>query len=142
MQIDYVVGFLFSEDKKNVLLVEKIKPLWQKGKLNGVGGKIEKNEFASDAMCREFQEETGIDSLILWQIYAKLYTPGIFSLFVYKAFDDVIWKTNEVNDVGEKLHIRFIPGISWEEPKIFNLNWLIPLALDDSVQEMISVELI
>lgn len=44
----------------NVLLIEKQRPEWQKGRLNGVGGKIEPGEADSSAMIREFAEETGL----------------------------------------------------------------------------------
>ncbi len=42
--IYYVTGFMYSIDRKRVVLIEKINPEWQKGHLNGVGGKIEKDE--------------------------------------------------------------------------------------------------
>jgi len=57
----YVAGFAFNGDR--VLLIEKTKPEWQAGKLNGIGGKVEKydhDEYA--AQCREFWEETGIST--------------------------------------------------------------------------------
>ena len=38
----YVLTFLFTSDYKNVWLIEKNRPNWQKGSLNGIGGKIEK----------------------------------------------------------------------------------------------------
>jgi 8-oxo-dGTP diphosphatase len=55
----YVLGFAFDKSD-NVILVRKQKPKWQKGLLNGVGGKIEIGETSSDAMFREFREETGL----------------------------------------------------------------------------------
>jgi 8-oxo-dGTP diphosphatase len=58
--IEYVVGFLFDDARRVVVLLEKQKPLWQKGKLNGVGGKIEAGETPYQAMHREFEEETGV----------------------------------------------------------------------------------
>jgi 8-oxo-dGTP diphosphatase len=42
----YVLGFLFDPSQKDVVLIKKLKPEWQKGKLNGVGGKIEEGESA------------------------------------------------------------------------------------------------
>lgn len=56
---DYVLGFVFDLMKKEVLLIQKIKPDWQKGFLNGVGGKVEsdKDQTLADAMSREFEEE-------------------------------------------------------------------------------------
>lgn len=63
-----------SWDVQNFLLIRKTHPEWQKGKLNGIGGKIEKKEKLTsngivdhwlletpfEAMIREFHEETGI----------------------------------------------------------------------------------
>ena len=57
---DYVVGYCFQRDLGAVTLIEKIKPTWQRGKYNGVGGKIEPGETAPEAMSREFFEEAGV----------------------------------------------------------------------------------
>ncbi len=40
----YVAGLMFSKDEKYVALVIKNKPDWQKGLLNGIGGKIEEED--------------------------------------------------------------------------------------------------
>ena len=53
----YVVGFLFQGDK--VALIQKNRPAWQKGKLNGIGGHIEENETPLSTVDREFFEELG-----------------------------------------------------------------------------------
>lgn len=55
-----VVGFAFDRDGENVLLIEKLRPAWMAGRLNGPGGKLEGDETPRLAMTREFQEETGI----------------------------------------------------------------------------------
>jgi 8-oxo-dGTP pyrophosphatase MutT (NUDIX family) len=58
--MNYVLGFAFTPDG-SVALIRKIKPEWQAGKLNGVGGKIEDWDPSDvHAMTREFQEETGV----------------------------------------------------------------------------------
>lgn len=55
----YVLGFLTCRDE--VVLIKKTKPEWQKGLLNGVGGKVEDTDKSlHDAMEREFREETGV----------------------------------------------------------------------------------
>lgn len=56
----YVVGFMFDDEMKNVVLVNKNRPAWQQGKLNGVGGKIEHGETPLAAMIREFVEEANV----------------------------------------------------------------------------------
>ena len=84
----YVVGFLFSDDRKKVVLIEKTHPGWQKGKWNGIGGHIEEGELPKDAMQREFNEEAGVlihKSEILR--YAKM-TFKDATVRVYKMFGD------------------------------------------------------
>jgi len=54
----YVLGFAF-DDLGRVALVRKEKPDWQRGRWNGIGGKVEQ-EACFDAMEREFREETGV----------------------------------------------------------------------------------
>jgi len=61
MYSHWVVGFLFRNEGKEVVLVLKTHPAWQKGKLNGVGGHIDKGETPEAAMRREFLEEAGAD---------------------------------------------------------------------------------
>lgn len=56
----YVCGFMFNSDYSKVLLIEKQRPAWQKGKWNGIGGHIEAGETPNQAMAREFEEEANI----------------------------------------------------------------------------------
>lgn len=58
----YVLGFAFEPNRNEVLLIEKTKPEWQAGFLNGIGGKVEDEESYTHAMTREFKEETGIST--------------------------------------------------------------------------------
>lgn len=68
-----VLGFLFNKTATVVVLIEKQKPEWQKGFLNGVGGKIEEGETPMQAMIREFKEETGVETTeVVWKPFAKL----------------------------------------------------------------------
>src|SRR5690606_21087500 len=53
-------GFVFTEDRREVVLVRKNRPAWQAGFLNGVGGKVERGEVPVAAMAREFAEEAGV----------------------------------------------------------------------------------
>ena len=56
----YVVGLIFNVERTEVLLINKNRPDWQKGKLNGVGGKVEEGELPYEAMVRECKEECGL----------------------------------------------------------------------------------
>jgi 8-oxo-dGTP diphosphatase len=56
----YVLGFAFNEAQTHVALIRKLRPDWQAGKWNGIGGHIEEGESPVEAMAREFNEEAGV----------------------------------------------------------------------------------
>jgi 8-oxo-dGTP diphosphatase len=56
----YVVGIIFDTACENTLLIRKNRPVWQAGRLNGVGGRIEADETPYAAMVRECEEECGL----------------------------------------------------------------------------------
>jgi 8-oxo-dGTP pyrophosphatase MutT (NUDIX family) len=59
----FVCGFLTYgalRPDSFVALIRKVRPSWQAGLLNGVGGHIESGETPHDAMVREFEEEAGV----------------------------------------------------------------------------------
>lgn len=127
-----VAGFLFSGPR--VLLVEKIKPTWQAGLLNGVGGVIDPDETPSAAIEREFCEETGLPPGTLeWRHFCTEKEP--FGAYVYFYTAHLMdrrrhpWPVH--NDVGEHLrwlhHHEILTG-KWRT--LGNLSWLLPLALD------------
>lgn len=75
--IKYCLGFAFNWNRSEVILIEKNRPDWQKGHLNGVGGKVEIGEGPGMAMRREFKEETGLETSIdQWHLVSTVYYPG------------------------------------------------------------------
>lgn len=48
-------------NEQMALFIRKVKPEWQKGKLNLVGGSIEVGETPQQAAVRELKEETNLD---------------------------------------------------------------------------------
>lgn len=124
--ITYVAGFLFDEACKQVLLIEKQKPDWQRGLLNAIGGKVEPGERPTEAMVREFQEETGMN-ILKWRYFCNLSGDGWMVHFFCTTGD--LSQAKQIE--SEPLCIVTISEIS-STPIIPNLNWLIPLALDKS----------
>jgi 8-oxo-dGTP diphosphatase len=132
MKTEYVLGFALSTDMKRVILLRKMKPAWQKWKLNGVGGKIETGESGPDAMAREFMEETGLHTNAKeWVFFAQMtgadWTCYCFTMTISTDERNTILShpidlNNEV--LGEydadSLPFSVIP----------NLRWLIPMAIN------------
>ena len=131
--MNYVVGFMFSQDKRFVALIRKERPIWQKGKLNGIGGKIELAEGPLDAMVREVEEETGCKTTERdWHYFAQMTGRNDdgekFScacLVSVHDLDDL--KTMEEEEVACYPVDRVFAS---RGVMIDNLPWLIPLALD------------
>ncbi len=128
----YVVGFMLDPTLNKVVLIRKQRPDWQKGKLNGVGGKVEENESPYDAMPREFREETGVETHG-WQLFAvynfgDLGTPGSLGeiyFYFYWLIGDVS-KPKSVTD--EQIVVMDVETLSWRDDAIPNLRWLVQMA--------------
>jgi 8-oxo-dGTP diphosphatase len=123
----YVAGFLFDKFFERVVLIRKQKPAWQKGKLNGVGGKIEPGETPLEAMRREFCEETGMD-VQNWRSFCNLGGDDWTVHFFFATGEVENAKTTTEEEIG-------VWDISddaclWSEfyDLIPNLHWLIPMA--------------
>lgn len=129
----YVLGFAYSENAESVVLIEKDRPDWQAGKLNGVGGKIETGEYPEIAMVREFEEETGVVTTINdWSCFGQMMfyndiMGGAAMVYLYRFFNDRIFncKTQE----SEKV-IILDSKTCLNLPHVPNLSTLIPLSLN------------
>ncbi len=132
----YVVGFMFTEDEKQVVLIEKKRPEWQAGKLNGVGGKVEEDEFSLLAMVREFQEETGIKTgMSYWNLYAKI-TGSDYIVYVFRGFDTGVVERVETktDEVIQRTSVSYILNPQSASNMISNLPVLVRLALLPEIQ--------
>lgn len=125
----YVVGFLFNSDQTEVVLIRKEKPAWQKGKLNGVGGKIEPGETPMEAMVREFTEEAGL-TVTNWREYCTISDNNHFKIHFFFAnhassIYEVESKTEEkvgVFSVNELPYGACLPNIYWEIPMALSMT--------------------
>jgi 8-oxo-dGTP diphosphatase len=122
----YVVGFAFSPNLHEVMLVEKKRPKWQIGLLNGPGGRIEVGESPLDAMVREFREETGLGTHDdEWTRYASLEVDGNFVHFFYHVF--VGCMPHPITTTDETV---VLAPLGMQSKWLPNLRWLIPMALN------------
>lgn len=96
MQGEFVLGFAFDLQHR-VALICKERPDWQKGKWNGIGGRIEPTELPHAAMRREFREETGAQT-IQWS-HAGTMRGQCWAVYVFKtrgvSAEDVRTTTDE-----------------------------------------------
>lgn len=125
--IEYVMGFMYNAEKTQVLLIKKIKPDFLAGKLNGVGGKIELNEYPKNAMVREFVEETGILTEPEQWSYRILHNNNDWNLYIYSTTGDI---TKAVQMEEEQLFIVDLQNLP--DTIMHNLRWIIPLTLDET----------
>lgn len=124
-----VAGFLFREN--SVLLVQKEKPSWQRGLLNGIGGEVASGELPLAAMDREFREETSYQHKLDWRHFVTEYEPFGAVVYFYTARADppaISYRWPLLNDSRELLH--WIHVSSRLNHCVGNLKWMIPLALD------------
>ena len=158
----YVLGFLFDADGQHVALIIKARPAWQRGKLNGIGGKILPGETPLRAMTREFAEETGCDEPVPWQWFCDLGDAGasggptwMVSCFRARLGVGVHggkYVAQVVTDepTGWARVSNVVTGATLRKPVFLsgrdegttmagrlalpNLGWLVPLALDTAVR--------
>lgn len=121
---EYVLGFAFNGMKTQVALIRKLRPIWQYGKTNGIGGKIEPGESPIEAMVREFKEEAGVE-IVDWEEYCEI-QGSKFKIYCFRAITFLenletmedeqveLWRTDKLHEAGT------LP----------NVPWLVHLAMD------------
>lgn len=122
----YVLGFLFTPDYERVLLIRKAKPEWQKGLLNGVGGKIElADHWPLLAMRREFNEETRINASF-WLQFAVMQSEG-WTVHCYVSHLRRELMTGYEGSEQEPVDLYEIAALN-PSACVPNLMWLLPMA--------------
>jgi 8-oxo-dGTP diphosphatase len=130
----YVLGFAFDANL-NVLLIEKTKPTWQRGLLNGAGGKIEDHDASPvAAMVREFVEETGLlTTPQQWRPIARMEgVDWIVHVFTTDVSVLLPLLNGQDTDIDEKVRVVNVEQL-YEAPVISNIPWLVGLCLDEQM---------
>lgn len=133
-KMHYVLGFCFDDDLAQVVLIAKLRPAWQAGKLNGLGGKVLPQESGAVAMAREFGEECGVGTSPLdWTHFCKMsgvdfevHCFAMASSKVVEAVHSVTDETIQVRPVTTLHTLRLADG----------LPWLVPMAVHSLTTEM------
>lgn len=125
MSKTYCVGFLFSTDLQNVVLIKKNRPALQVGKLNGVGGKVEAGESYHDAMVREFSEEAGV-LVPKWELFhTEVYYETNNTVKFFTAVHERVKLVKLTDEDPNWFHLNKWPQL----PHMYNLKYLVPMAL-------------
>lgn len=140
--IKYCLGFLFDEKDNNIVLIRKLSPEFLKGKLNGVGGKIEDKESPTLAMEREFIEETGLKvPSELWKYKITLWKQDEYDMHIFKANSPSLLgvETKEKEQVAVYAMTSVMHPVNYLNC-VPNLRWIIPMILDNSLRFPIKLE--
>ncbi len=130
--LTYVAGFAFDESLKTVVLIEKQKPDWQKGKLNGVGGKVEGTDTSIEhAMEREFEEETSVKvDRSRWKKFATLNCNTWRVKFLATKLTDT--ELNSIKTTTDEpvwlRHLENLQHVDMRSAMISNIPWLTQMA--------------
>lgn len=138
-RVRYVVGFMLDHERENVVLIQKNRPSWQAGKLNGVGGKVETGESSLDAMVREFAEEAGaFTNPVSWDLMCSISWPDDWERIASHRSPSIDFyrcilppETSPAHAVRTMTDepVGVIPVARLGEFEVTpNLRWLIPLA--------------
>lgn len=136
--IKYVVGFMFDTSGNSVVLIKKNKPAYMKGKLNGVGGKVEPGENSHQAMVREFEEETGVRTRLHdWHLYSTLVGENHFIDIFYAMDTKYTFQARTVEE--EEVDVYYVKDVMKRAgfynadsdlvETMPNIKWMIPMAL-------------
>lgn len=125
---NYTLGFIFTPSLDRVLLVHKISPEWQAGKINGIGGKIEEGEDPLTCIVRETQEEAALITNPSKWVYLGEMGSDTWRMHVFALIYD--GNINDAKSADKEKVEWFDPNALPPDVIISNLHWLVPLTID------------
>lgn len=133
-----VVGLMFTDDMEEVVLLHKEHgPRCVVGRWNGVGGKVEDDETPRQAMRREFEEETGVDTVpTKWHHFVTLISNDSVpeedraKVYFYYARDS---SAALAIDTTTDEEVNLFESCELPATIMNNLRWMIPFCMDSSI---------
>jgi 8-oxo-dGTP diphosphatase len=124
----FTLGFVFDQSLQNVLLIHKSRPESQKGRVNGLGGKIEKNETPLQCIVREVKEESNLQTdPTQWIALGSILDKNVWHAYVFAyVYTNVQTDAKSMEDQP----VEWFPVDNLPKNSMNNLAWLIPFALD------------
>ena len=110
-----VVGVI--TDNKEILLLKKNNPDWQKGLYNGIGGKVELNTTPLETIIKKCQEELGVNISNWIELDSEISSSGI----------EIVYFLTTLNE-GE---IKKLQSQTDERAELFSINNLPTNILQD-----------
>lgn len=110
-----VVGII--TDNKEILLLKKNNPDWQKGLYNGIGGKVELNTTPLETIIKKSQEELGVNISNWIELDSEISSSGI----------EIVYFLTTLNE-GE---IKKLQSQTDERAELFSINNLPTNILQD-----------
>lgn len=123
----FTLGLIFNATLDRIVLMRKNRPDWQQGRLNGVGGKIEKGETSIACIVREVEEETTLstnesDWLLVANLGGDNWSMDVYCLCFDGEEQDIKTCTDE--------KVEWLDVSQMPKNIMSNMSWLIPLAVD------------
>ena len=134
---DYTLGFIFNDKLDTVLLIEKKKPEWQKGYLNGIGGHVEDDESPKQCIIRECFEETNLE-ISKWKYVGDFVgKKWVVKIYTTVVSDEFIEK-NIINDKTDE----FVTAYPYKNVKDFfttlsSVKYALPLCMESLLDNTI-----
>ena len=113
-----VVGII--TDNKEILLLKKNNPDWQKGLYNGIGGKVELNTTPLETIIRKSEEELGVNISNWRELDSEISSSGIEIVYFLTTLNEGEIKKlqSQIDERAELFSINNLPANILQDLKI------------------------